>query len=169
MKLNEFLDMHDPERKDVRDGTWEGCFGTGRKPYTKTRMCTSLLPALHGCDLLFLDIDDTLVNSRDELTDPLWTETVRTAHANGTYVCIVSSRMPEDHADAYTILTRLDIPYDQCVFTCGNYKTTVYVQTIQQRAPRHVVIVDDNTSVLMWAARRLCLIPITIYMFCWSS
>jgi len=166
MRLSEYLNARDPEHVWISAGQWGG--GMYPNPYTKTLSVEPIQKALQGCALLFVDIDDTLLRTRDgALTDPQWPDVLSAARSAGTYVCVVSSRMPDDHAAAQQALDAAGLVYDQIIFTNGSLKTATYTSVIKERGASTIVIVDDNTSVLKWAARTLMCLPLDVVMFCW--
>jgi len=115
-----------------------------------------------------VDIDDTLLRTRDgALTDLQWPAVLAAARAAGTYVCVVSSRMPDDHTPAVAALDAAGLTYNRVVFTDGSLKTTTYTSVIKERSASTVVIVDDNSSVLLWGARVLMCMPVDVTMYRW--
>jgi len=166
MRLSEYLEARDPEHVWMSAGQWGGAMCPN--PYTKTLSVEPIQQALQGCALLFVDIDDTLLRTRDgALTDPQWPAVLAAARAAGTYVCVVSSRMPDDHVPAVAALDAAGLTYDRVVFTDGSLKTTTYTSVIKERNASTVVIVDDNSSVLLWGARVLMCMPMDITMYRW--
>ena len=166
MRLSEYLNARDPEHVWISAGQW--CGTMHPDPYTKTLNVAPVQQALQGCALLLVDIDDTLLRTRDgALTDPQWPAVLSSARAAGTYVCVVSSRMPDDHASALGALDAAGLTYDRVVFTDGSLKTSTYTSVIKERSASNVVVVDDNSSVLVWGARVLMCLPVDVVMFRW--
>lgn len=165
MRLQAYLEAVDLARRGVHAGLWHGAFFPD--PYTKTLTTAPVEAVLPGCDLLFVDVDDTLLRHDGTLTAARWPAVLAAARAAGTYVCVVSSRMPADHASAVEALAAAGLAYDRLVFSNGDLKTDTYTSILAERAVARVVVVDDNTSVLLWAARALLCLPVDVYLFRW--
>lgn len=125
--------------------------------YHSVRTVDRIKNNVDNCDILFIDIDNTLfctIEYKGEFlkheitvfTDAWWFEILRTTKA---YICFVTSR-PDYNPNTKLQFEKFGIVYDAIYFTNYNdrMKAEIYEQIVKERNAKRIVIVDDIEEIL---------------------
>lgn len=133
------------------------CSQIQKTRYHKVKTVDPIKNSLNDCDVLFIDIDNTLFCTFDVkeefmtrtvkvLTDAWWLELLNTTDA---YICIVTSRT-DYNPITQPELENFGVKYDVIYFTNYNdrMKVEIYAQVTEQRGAKNIVVVDDMEEIL---------------------